>query len=199
MNKLTTTATGFLLIIVLATILYQRITRDDNIVATTILTPCEEEAARKLPHCGAELHGVAIEDPSLLEGDPSLDMIVLPVSTAPASVDDLAVANKLMLGDEVNATKKYNELKLEAIKKANNQSTAEAEIEIRTYSFVRVVEGDTLSGLVEKYNLKISYLELKRMNEDIVKDADIIFPNQTLRIPYQPYEEEIRNTSKPEW
>lgn len=192
MNKLTTTATGFLLIIVLATILYQRITRDDNIVATTILTPCEEEAARKLPNCGAELHGVAIEGLSL-------DMIVLPVSTAPASVDDLAVANKLMLGDEVNATKKYNELKLEAIKKANNQSTAEAEIEIRTYSFVRVVEGDTLSGLVEKYNLKISYLELKRMNEDIVKDADIIFPNQTLRIPYQPYEEEIRNTSKPEW
>ena len=192
MNKLTTTATGFLLIIVLATILYQRITRDDNIVATTILTPCEEEAARKLPNCGAELQGVAIEGLSL-------DMIVLPVSTAPASIDDLTVANRLMLGDEVNATKKYNELRLEAIKKANRQSTAEAEIEIRTYSFVRVVEGDTLSGLVEKYNLKISYLELKRMNEDIVKDADIIFPNQTLRIPYQPYEEEIRNTSKPEW
>ncbi|MFJ5777786.1 transglycosylase family protein [Streptomyces sp. NPDC093094] len=46
----------------------------------------------------------------------------------------------------------------------------------------KVVKGDTLSSIAEKHEVKGGWEKLFRLNEDIVDDADFIFPGQQLHL-----------------
>ncbi|MEV5885643.1 transglycosylase family protein [Streptomyces sp. NPDC052020] len=46
----------------------------------------------------------------------------------------------------------------------------------------KVVEGDTLSTIAEKHDVKGGWEKLFQLNEDIVEDADLIYPGQQLHL-----------------
>ncbi|MFJ2257493.1 transglycosylase family protein [Streptomyces sp. NPDC087844] len=46
----------------------------------------------------------------------------------------------------------------------------------------KVVKGDTLSGIADKKNVKGGWAKLYKLNDDIVDDADFIFPGQQLHL-----------------
>ncbi|MGX1312598.1 nucleoid-associated protein YgaU [Streptomyces calvus] len=46
----------------------------------------------------------------------------------------------------------------------------------------KVVKGDTLSSIAEEHDVKGGWAELFELNEDIVDDADLIYPGQQLHL-----------------
>lgn len=57
----------------------------------------------------------------------------------------------------------------------------EEEKGIRTYT---VVEGDTLRDIsIRLFGTKLRWPEIYRLNKDIIKSPDLIYPGQVLRIP----------------
>ncbi|MEV5935479.1 transglycosylase family protein [Streptomyces sp. NPDC052079] len=46
----------------------------------------------------------------------------------------------------------------------------------------KVVKGDTLSSIAEEHDVKGGWAELFKLNDDIVQDADLIYPGQQLHL-----------------
>ena len=46
----------------------------------------------------------------------------------------------------------------------------------------KVVKGDTLSSIAEKHKVKGGYQKLFKLNEDIIEDANLIYPGQQLHL-----------------
>lgn len=57
-------------------------------------------------------------------------------------------------------------------------------IEIPKETFYTIEKGDTLWGIAEKYyNNGSKYTKIVDANIEVIKDADLIYPGQTIRIP----------------
>jgi len=77
----------------------------------------------------------------------------------------------------------------ERASRSQERSTAKKTVETPTGKKVKkgdgeykVVKGDTLSEIAEKKNVKGGWAKLYKLNDDIVDDADFIFPGQQLHL-----------------
>jgi len=99
---------------------------------------------------------------------------------------DFATREKaILIAGNVEGIAKVNAdqlVTMEMIEAANSESSEP--ITIPEEIFYTIKKGDTLWGIAEKYyNNGSKYTHIVDANIEVIKDADLIYPGQTIRIP----------------
>ncbi|MEV4041033.1 MULTISPECIES: transglycosylase family protein [Streptomyces] len=100
-----------------------------------------------------------------------------------------APSNSGNSGQSTSQSQQSTKSSEERASRSQERSTAKKTVETPTGKKVKkgdgeykVVKGDTLSEIAEKKNVKGGWAKLYKLNDDIVDDADFIFPGQQLHL-----------------